>query len=228
MHHVFCPLAVAVLGIVVLIGLGCDEDRPKGEARQPETKPEPKPAGNPVVLMKTSMGDIKIELWPDKAPITVKNFLTYTDEKFYDGTIFHRVIENFMIQGGGFTPDMRQKKTHGPIKNEAKADVKNLRGTLAMARTGVIDSATAQFFINVVDNAFLNHRDETVDGFGYCVFGKVIEGMDVVDKIRKVETGAVGPFRENAPLKNVLIQSVTRVEKDKDANKDKKTDEAND
>jgi len=170
-----------------------------------------KPAAQPVVLVKTSLGSFKVELWPDKAPITVKNFLTYTDEKFYDGTIFHRVIPNFMIQGGGFTADMQQKRTHDPIKNEARADVKNLRGTIAMARTNVVDSATAQFFINVKDNDFLDHKDDSVRGFGYCVFGKVIEGMDVVDKIKAVKTGAVRPFAEDAPLESVVIESITRV-----------------
>jgi len=164
-----------------------------------------------VVLMKTSMGDVKIELWPDKAPITVKNFLRYTDEKFYDGTIFHRVIANFMIQGGGFTKDMKQKQAHAPIKNEARTDVPNKRGTLAMARTGVVDSATAQFFINVKDNDFLNHRDESARGFGYCVFGEVVEGMDVVDKIRKVPTKTAYRY-ENVPVKPVVIESVRKVE----------------
>ncbi|HUW58798.1 MAG TPA: peptidylprolyl isomerase [Planctomycetota bacterium] len=163
----------------------------------------------PVVVMETSEGTVTIELWPEKAPITVKNFLTYVDEKSYDGTIFHRVIPNFMIQGGGFTPEMKQKPTHAPIKNEAKADVQNKRGTLAMARTGVVDSATAQFFINVVDNDFLNHRDETPRGFGYCVFGKVTSGMDVVDKIRKVKTTTRGPY-ENVPVEPVLIKSMRR------------------
>ena len=166
-------------------------------------------AANPVVVIKTSLGVVKVELWPDKAPITVKNFLAYTDEKFFDATIFHRVIPNFMIQGGGFTADMKQKKTHDPIKNEARADVGNARGTIAMARTGVVDSATAQFFINTVDNAFLNHRDETPQGFGYCVFGKVIEGMDVVDKIRNVPTGAANGMQD-VPTKPVVIESITR------------------
>jgi len=172
---------------------------------------ESKKVNNPVVVMKTSMGDIKIELWPDKAPVTVKNFLGYVEDKFFDGTIFHRVMDNFMIQGGGFTPDMKQKRTKGQIKNEARADVKNSRGTIAMARTGEVDSATAQFFINVVDNDGLNHTDETAEGFGYCVFGKVVEGMDVVDKIRKVKTGSVG-MHKNVPLEPVIIQSVRVVQ----------------
>jgi peptidyl-prolyl cis-trans isomerase B (cyclophilin B) len=163
------------------------------------------------VMMETSEGNIRIELWPDKAPITVKNFLQYADEGFYSGTIFHRVIDGFMIQGGGFTPDMQQKPTHPPIKNEATADLRNERGTIAMARTGVVDSATAQFFINVQDNPNLNHRDETARGFGYAVFGKVVEGMDVVDKIKKVPTNTVG-MNQNVPVKPVIIQQVKRVE----------------
>jgi peptidyl-prolyl cis-trans isomerase B (cyclophilin B) len=173
---------------------------------------EEKSMANPVVVMETSEGTIKIELWPDKAPKTVQNFLSYVDEKFYDGTIFHRVIEDFMIQGGGFTADMTPKNTHAPIKNEARADLKNLRGTIAMARTSVVDSATAQFFINVVDNDGsvkynLDHTGETREAFGYAVFGKVIDGMDVVDKIKKVPTG-----QRNVPLKVILIKSVRRAE----------------
>jgi cyclophilin family peptidyl-prolyl cis-trans isomerase len=162
---------------------------------------------NPVVEMKTSEGTIKIELWPDKAPITVKNFLRYADEKFFDGTIFHRVIPNFMIQGGGFTPDMKQKSTHEEIKNEARSDVSNARGTLAMARTSVVDSATAQFFINVKDNRFLDHTNKTSSGFGYCVFGQVTEGLDVVDKIVQTPTKNVGSF-DDVPAKPVVIESM--------------------
>jgi len=171
-----------------------------------DTEEKAKPA-NPVVLMNTSLGQIKIELWADKAPETVKNFLQYVDEGFYNGTIFHRVIDAFMIQGGGFTPDMKQKSTHAPIKNEAAAELKNDRGTIAMARTMVVDSATAQFFINVVDNVPLNHRDDSPSGFGYAVFGRVIDGMDVVDKIKSVATTNSGPF-QNVPAKPVLIESV--------------------
>ena len=168
---------------------------------------EEKSMANPVVVMETSEGTIKIELWPAQAPKTVENFLSYVDEKFYDDTVFHRVIEKFMIQGGGFTADGVQKKTHAPIKNEASANVKNVRGTIAMARTGVVDSATAQFFINTVDNAFLNHAGETPRTFGYAVFGKVIGGMDVVDKIAKVQTG-----QGDVPVKVVLIKSIRRAE----------------
>ncbi len=172
---------------------------------------EKAPGKNPVVLMKTSEGSVKIELWQDKAPITVKNFLDYVNEGFYDGTIFHRVIDNFMIQGGGFTPDMKQKSTHAQIKNEAATDLKNARGTIAMARTNVVDSATSQFFINVNDNEFLNHRDNSPSGFGYAVFGKVIEGMDVVDKIKKAQTKSYGPFQD-VPATPVVIESI-KVEK---------------
>ena len=166
-------------------------------------------AANPVVLMKTSLGTIRIELWPGKAPETVKNFLQYVDEGFYDGTTFHRVISNFMIQGGGFTQEMRQKPTHAPVKNEAAAELKNDRGTISMARTSVVDSATSQFFINVVDNASLNHTDNSSSGFGYAVFGKVIDGMDVVDKIKNVATSNSGQF-QNVPVKPVVIESLKR------------------
>jgi cyclophilin family peptidyl-prolyl cis-trans isomerase len=151
------------------------------------------------------MGDIKIELYPEQAPETVKNFLAYINDKFYDGTIFHRVIPNFMIQGGGFTPEMQQKQTKPPIKNEAENGLKNDIGTLAMARTNVVDSATAQFFINVKDNDFLNHSGP--QNFGYAVFGKVIEGMDVVHKIEKVRTGGQGRFQD-VPVESVVIQSI--------------------
>ena len=177
-----------------------------------------KAAENPVVVIETSMGTIKVELYEDKAPITVKNFLAYTDDKFFDDTIFHRVIgkenkgDDFMIQGGGFTADMNQKKTKGQIKNEATNGLKNDRGTLAMARTGVVDSATAQFFINLKDNAFLNHTNTSDRGFGYCVFGKVIEGMDVVDKIKAVKTTNKNGM-DDVPVDAVTIKSVTRAAK---------------
>ena len=166
---------------------------------------------NPIVIMETSEGTIKIELWPAKAPDTVKNFWRYADEGFYNETIFHRVIDNFMIQGGGLTADMAKKPAHQPIKNEAAAELKNDRGTIAMARTRDLHSATSQFFINLKDNAFLNHYDETATGFGYAVFGKVIDGMDVVDRIAKVKTTTVGPFRD-VPAKPVVIKHVKRVE----------------
>lgn len=167
--------------------------------------------GNVIVAMETSEGVIRIELWADKAPETVKNFLAYVDDNFYDGTIFHRVIDNFMIQGGGFTADMRNKDKGQPIKNEATAELKNDRGTVAMARTQDIHSATSQFFINLKDNDFLNHSDNTPRGFGYAVFGKVVEGMDVVDRIGKVKTTTSGPYRD-VPEKPVVIKSVKRLE----------------
>ncbi|MFC1890084.1 peptidylprolyl isomerase [Thermodesulfobacteriota bacterium] len=164
----------------------------------------------PVVLIRTSKGDIKIELKREKAPITVENFLGYVRDGFYNGTTFHRVISGFMIQGGGFEPEMKQKLTRNPIKNEAGNGLSNQRGTIAMARTGVVDSATAQFFINVVDNQRLDHRDETAQGFGYAVFGRIIEGMDTVDKIRAVETGVHGQFKD-VPAEDVVIESVVVV-----------------
>jgi len=144
---------------------------------------------DPQVLMETSMGTIMLELYPKKAPATVKNFLRYVNEGFYDGTIFHRVIPNFMIQGGGFTSDLQKKMTHAPIQNEADNGLRNRIGTIAMARTNDPNSATAQFFINVNQNAFLDFKEKTPRGWGYAVFGRVIKGMRVVNKIRKVKTG---------------------------------------
>jgi peptidyl-prolyl cis-trans isomerase B (cyclophilin B) len=167
---------------------------------------------NPMVLMETTEGAIIIELWADKAPATVENFLRYVDEGFYDGTIFHRVIDNFMIQGGGITADMTPKKGHNPIINEARSDLKNDRGTIAMARTGEIHSATSQFFINVQDNDFLNHRDDTPRGFGYAVFGRVVEGMEVVDKIKSAKTSTYGPYQD-VPVQPVVIKSVKRLQR---------------
>ena len=167
-------------------------------------------AANPIVVMETNMGTVKIELLEDKAPVTVKNFLAYVENKHYDGTIFHRVIEDFMIQGGGFEPGMKQKKTMDPIKNEASNGLSNVRGTLAMARTNDPDSATAQFFINVKDNKFL---DKSASSAGYAVFAKVTEGMDVVDKIKVVKTGTQMGFKD-VPDDDVVIKSI-RVAKDK-------------
>jgi peptidyl-prolyl cis-trans isomerase B (cyclophilin B) len=167
--------------------------------------------GKPVVLLETTKGDIRIELDADKAPKTVENFLAYVDAGHYDGTIFHRVIPGFMIQGGGFTPAMEQKKTRSPIENEAANGLDNDRGTLAMARTSDPDSATAQFFINVVDNDFLNHKSPDPRGMGYAVFGHVTEGMDVVDAIAGVPTTSKGPH-QNVPAEPVVIESAKRVE----------------
>jgi cyclophilin family peptidyl-prolyl cis-trans isomerase len=178
-------------------------------------------AKNPIVEMKTSAGTIKIELFEDKAPVTVENFLKYVKDKHYDGTVFHRVIPTFMIQGGGFTKDITsassgaeiekaQKKTRDAIKNEAKPEVSNARGTLAMARTNNPDSATSQFFINVKDNKFLDKSGESA---GYAVFGKVIEGMDVVDKIKDVKTKELVPGFKDVPVESVVIESVKQVDK---------------
>ena len=166
-------------------------------------------ADTTTVVMETSLGDIEIVLDAVNAPVTVANFLSYVDEKFYDGTVFHRVIKNFMIQGGGFTPELAQKKTKAPIKNEANNGLKNLRGTIAMARTQVVDSATAQFFINTVDNAFLDFKEPTMRGFGYAVFGQVVAGMDVVDKIAAVKTGSHG-FMGDVPVEAVVIKTIRR------------------
>ncbi|BBU97053.1 MULTISPECIES: peptidylprolyl isomerase B [Providencia] len=161
-----------------------------------------------MVTFHTNHGDIVIKTFDDKAPVTVENFLTYCREGFYNNTIFHRVINGFMIQGGGFEPGMEQKNTKAPIKNEANNGLKNTRGTLAMARTNDPHSATAQFFINVVDNDFLNFRSERPDGWGYCVFAEVVEGMDVVDKIKGVSTGRSG-FHQDVPREDVIIEKVT-------------------
>lgn len=163
-------------------------------------------AANPVVLMDTSAGPIKIELFEKEAPLTVKNFLQYVEDKHYDGTVFHRIIENFMIQGGGMEPGLKEKKTRGSIKNESDNGLQNKRGTIAMARTAAPDSATSQFFINVVDNDALD-KARALDKVGYCVFGRVVEGMDIVEKIRKVKTDTRGSH-QNVPLEDVVIKSV--------------------
>ncbi|RME35927.1 MAG: peptidyl-prolyl cis-trans isomerase [Gammaproteobacteria bacterium] len=160
----------------------------------------------PRVRLVTSLGDIVVELYPDRAPKTVANFLRYVREGFYDGTIFHRVIRDFMIQGGGFTTDFRFKETHEPIPNEADNGLSNERGTIAMARTADPHSATAQFFINVVDNPFLDFRVKTVRGWGYTVFGRVVEGMETVDRIRELPTGPGGPFPADVPRQQVVIE----------------------
>lgn len=163
---------------------------------------------SPVVLFSTNQGDIKVKLNREKAPITVENFISYVNDGYYDGVIFHRVIPNFMIQTGGFTPDMKQKTPKAPIKNEADNGLRNSRGTLSMARTSEVDSATSQFFINVNDNKFLDNGERD---FGYAVFGEVIEGMDVVDKIAAVQTGTQGQFRD-VPRETVIINSAKVVE----------------
>lgn len=158
-----------------------------------------------MVKLQTNYGVITLELDSENAPETVQNFLNYVTSGFYDNTLFHRVIDDFMIQGGGFEPGMKQKKTQPPIQNEAANGLKNDSYTIAMARTADVHSATAQFFINVTNNGFLNYKSSTPQGFGYCVFGKVIEGQDVVDKIKKVKTGDHAGH-QNVPLENVIIE----------------------
>ena len=166
---------------------------------------------NPLVLLETTSGDILIELFQDKAPASTDNFLAYVDEGFYENTIFHRVIKGFMIQGGGLDMRMNPKETREPITNEATNGLKNTRGAVAMARTSEVHSATCQFFINTVDNAFLDHSEKTPQGYGYAVFGKVAEGMDVVDKIEKVKTKDTQHY-EDVPADSVLITGCSRFE----------------
>lgn len=209
-------IVAATMALVVGPLMADAEETAQPKDREPTMQTEDtgaKPAEttqNPKVVISTNMGDITVELDAAKAPVTVTNFLAYVDEKFYDGTIFHRVIPRFMIQGGGFDASLRQKKTRSPIRNEAGNGLKNVRGTIAMARTMVIDSATAQFFINTVDNGFLDHRDESVQGFGYAVFGRVTAGMEVVDAISAVKTGRVGPMSD-VPNQPIVITSIRRV-----------------
>ncbi|MDZ7804242.1 peptidylprolyl isomerase [Thiohalophilus sp.] len=160
-----------------------------------------------MVKLHTNKGTIVLELNAEKAPKTVENFLNYAKNGFYDGTIFHRVIDSFMVQGGGMEPGMREKKTDAPIQNEANNGLKNERGAVAMARTPDPHSASSQFFINVSNNDFLNFRAETAEGWGYCVFGKVVEGMDVVDEIRRVDTGSFGPHQD-VPKEDIVIERV--------------------
>jgi cyclophilin family peptidyl-prolyl cis-trans isomerase len=166
-------------------------------------------AANPMVEIKTNQGVMSLELYPDKAPESVKNFLEYAKSGFYDGTVFHRVIDGFMIQGGGFDTGYNQKPTRAPIKNEADNGLKNELYTVAMARTGDPHSATAQFFINVADNDFLNHRAPNPRGWGYAVFGKVVKGQEVAAAIAKAKTGAGGPFSSDVPVKQVVMEKVT-------------------
>lgn len=182
-------------------------------------------ADNPKVKMETSKGTVVIELFPEQAPVSVENFLRYTDDGAYDGTVFHRVIKGFMNQGGGFTPDLQKKPAkYPPIKNEADNGLKNKRGTIAMARTMDPNSATNQFFINTVDNSFLDHKDRSTRGWGYTVFGEVTEGMEVMDAIATTRTGPKGPFRSDVPLETIEIISVSRV--NEPAAEEAKTEEA--
>ncbi len=167
--------------------------------------------GMPNVLIETDQGDFEIELDEQKAPKSVANFLSYVDAKHYDGTIFHRVIKGFMVQGGGYDTSYEKRAVRDPVSNEADNGLKNTRGTVAMARTSDPHSATAQFFVNVVDNGFLDHTDKSQAGWGYTVFGKVVKGMDVVDKIVGAPTGPAGPFAKDAPQKPIVIKAAKRV-----------------
>ena len=217
MKYWWIGLAMALAGGTAASAQDGTETPPAaGAAEETVAAPAAAPAAEQaketdMVIIKTTLGDIKVKLAADKAPLTVANFLAYADAKHYDGTIFHRVIDGFMIQGGGFDRNMRQKPTKAPIKNEAANGLQNKRGTLAMARTAIVDSATSQFFINVKDNGFLDFRAPNPQGFGYCVFGEVVEGMDVVDQIKGVRTG-VKAGMSDVPLETVEILSVSRVQ----------------
>jgi len=205
-------LLVAFISFFLLLS-GCNAQEPSKEvtATQPTnvaTKTGEKMSTNPIVKLETNKGTITLELDAEKAPNSVENFVSYVKDGFYDGTIFHRVIPGFMIQGGGMNPDMSEKKNKSPIKNEANNGLKNDRGTIAMARTNDPHSATSQFFINLKDNGFLDHTSESPAGWGYAVFGKVIDGMDVVDEIAKVKTGNHGPHGD-VPLESVVIEKAT-------------------
>ena len=181
----------------------------KEKTPKAKTAKSPKKAGSNInILMKTNIGEIELELYPDKAPITVENFVSYINDKFFDGLVFHRVIDGFMIQGGGFDDSLHQKETKAPIKIESDNGLKNDRGTIAMARTNDPNSATSQFFINLVDNDFLNFKSATITGYGYAVFGKVTKGMDVVDKIGTVPTGSIG-YMQDVPKYLIQIETIT-------------------
>ncbi len=193
MKRYLVGLAAAAALLTLTVGLACAQNK----------------KGNPVVVLETSKGIIEVELNEAKAPISSKNFLDYVDSHFFDGLIFHRVIDNFMIQGGGFTADMAQKSGKPPIENEAGNGLTNDKYTLAMARTSVVNSATSQFFINTKDNAFLNHKDNTPQGFGYAVFGKVVKGQEVVDAIGKVKTGMKNGMND-VPTETVTIVKAYR------------------
>ena len=194
-------------------------------AAKPAEASASEPAAAPQVTFKTSLGEFTVELYPDKAPKTVDNFLEYVKSGFYDGTVFHRVVDNFMIQGGGFTQDLKHKPTRPAIPNEANNGLSNVRGSLAMARTMDPQSATAQFFINVVDNPRIDYSgDQNAQTWGYCVFGKVISGMDVVDKIKALPTGAMGPFLSEVPLPPPAIDKASLVKSDTPEADAKKSD----
>lgn len=194
-------LSIAAILVIAFIGYTSFSSNKGGITMSNDKKTTTK---NPEVLLTTTFGSIKIELYPEKAPKTVENFLQYVKEGHYNHTIFHRVIDGFMVQGGGFSQNLSQKTVREPIKNEANNSLLNKRGSVAMARTQEVNSATAQFFINVADNDFLNYRSSNPHEFGYCVFGQVVDGMDVVDKIKAVETGSKGPYKD-LPTKPIEI-----------------------
>ena len=189
---------------VILLVLTLQTAPAQTPAATPQAPLEPAP-GNPVAVISTSMGDITVELFKDRAPVSVENFLRYANEGFYPGTIFHRVVKGFVIQGGGYSRDMVEKPTHDPIQNEATNGLKNTRGTLAMARTQTLRSATSQFYINVANNTALDHRGYTPADFGYAVFGRVLSGMDVADRIAEVPTRAENPI-EAVTIKGVVVK----------------------
>ena len=205
----FLGLATVLVGGCNEIPLGAEIPRPDVQPSYEIEHPEIKESNMVMVLMKTSMGEIKLELDKEKAPKTVENFLSYVESGHYDGTIFHRVMNGFMIQGGGFDAEMNQKPAPRTVENEAKNGLKNVIGSIAMARTSDPHSAGAQFFINVADNAFLNYPGQ--DGWGYCVFGKVVDGMDAVNAIKAVPTGNAG-MHQNVPTEPVMIESVTVID----------------
>jgi cyclophilin family peptidyl-prolyl cis-trans isomerase len=214
MKAIWMGLAMALAGVASAGAMGDGGAAPAAAENEAAEEAMPKmqtAKETDMVIIETSMGTIKVKLAADQAPLTVANFLAYVDDGHYDGTIFHRVINNFMIQGGGFDKNMRQKPTKAPIKNEAANGLKNARGTIAMARTMVVDSATSQFFINVKDNGFLDFSAPTPQGFGYCAFGEVVEGMDVVDAIKGVRTGTKAGMGD-VPMETVEILSVKRAE----------------
>lgn len=196
-------ILASVLLSLMMCASGCGDDPVEGTG-------DANGLSRPVVVMETIYGEIAIMLFRDMAPMTVANFLEYVDAGFYDGLVFHRVIPGFIIQGGGFDEDLEPRETRGPIRNEADNGLSNTRGTISMARTNVVHSATSQFFFNTVNNTGLDHRDDTQSGFGYCVFGEIIEGMDAVDAISAVETGAFGDFRD-VPVEPVFIIRIYRV-----------------
>lgn len=201
-------LAAFMLTPALAFAQGSAPAAPKAAAEaKPAAKVEAAPAASPKVLLKTSMGDITIELAADKAPKSTENFLAYVNSGFYDGTVFHRVIDNFMVQGGGFTKELQQKPTRAAIVNESKNGLGNVRGSIAMARTADPNSATAQFFVNVVDNPQLDYASDAQPG--YCVFGKVIAGLDVIDKIKAVPTGPQNQFRSDVPTTPIVIEKAS-------------------